>query len=149
MASRDTRDIVGGLLLLAGGMAFSWYAAASYDLGTLRRLGPGAFPAGLGIVLAIFGMALVVPALCRPGAKLQVRVWTPIFVLSGVAAFALALRPLGLIPAVVLVVVISSFAELRIRPVSLAIMCTVLCLVAWLVFVVALRIPVPLFRWPV
>lgn len=148
MLSRDYRDIVGGGLLMVCGLAFSWYAAEHYDIGTLRRMGPGMFPAALGVVLAGFGVMLVIPAMFRPGVMPQIRVWTPLFVLSGVAAFALLIRPLGLIPAILAVTVISSLAELKIRPVSLALSCAVLCLIAWLTFRVGLGLPIAMFRWP-
>ncbi|WP_312468681.1 MULTISPECIES: tripartite tricarboxylate transporter TctB family protein [Brucella] len=148
MLSRDYRDIVGGILLVALGLAFSWYAAANYELGTLRRMGPGMFPTSLGVVLAGFGLVIAIPAFFRPGVMPEIRVWTPIYVLLGVGAFALTIRPFGLIPAVLSVVVISSLAELRVKPLSLTILSTALCLIAWLVFRVGLGLPVAMFRWP-
>lgn len=146
--SRDYRDIVGGLLLVIGGAAFSWYAAEYYSLGTLRRMGPGMFPMALGAVLALFGLAIAVPALFRQGTVPEIRIWTPLFVLSGVAAFAMTIRPFGLFPAIVAVIVISSFAELKVRPLSLAILCICLCLVTWLTFRVGLGLPIAVVRWP-
>jgi hypothetical protein len=148
MLSRDYRDIVGGILLAVLGLAFSSYAAANYELGTLRRMGPGMFPTSLGIVLAAFGLVIAVPAFFRSGKRPEVRIWTPIFVLAGVAAFAITIIPFGLIPAVLCVVVISSFAELRIKPFSLSILSTALCIIAWLVFRVGLGLPVAMFWWP-
>jgi hypothetical protein len=56
MLSRDYRDIVGGLLLVVLGLGFSWYAAEHYDLGSLRRMGPGMFPTVLGVALACLGL---------------------------------------------------------------------------------------------
>lgn len=148
MLSRDYKDIAGGALLVLFGLGFSLYAMGHYDLGTLRRMGPGMFPAALGFVLAFFGVLLLVPAFFRPGVRPEIRIWTPLFVLSGVAAFALTIRPFGLIPAILAVVIISSFAELKFRPLSLAILCAVLCLIAWLTFRVGLGLPMAMFRWP-
>lgn len=148
MLSRDYRDIAGGFLLVAVGLIFSWYATAHYDLGTMRRMGPGMFPTALGVVLAGFGFMIAIPAAFRPGVMPEIRIWTPLYVLTGVAAFALMIRPMGLIPAVLGVVVISSLAELKVKPVSLTVLSTVLCLIAWLVFRVGLGLPVALFRWP-
>lgn len=148
MLSRDYRDVVGGALLAVCGLVFSWYAAWQYDLGTLRRMGPGMFPMALGLGLALFGGLLMVPAFFRPGIRPHIRVWTPLFVLTGVAAFALTIRPFGLIPAILAVTIISSFAELRVRPVSLTLLCAALCLMSWLTFHVGLGLPIPLVRWP-
>ncbi len=148
MLSRDYKDIVGGALLFVTGATFAWYAAGHYELGTLRRMGPGMFPMGLGVILAVFGVLLAVPAFFRPGVRPEIRVWSPVFVLAGTAAFALVIRPFGLIPAICAVVIISSFAELKVRPVSLAILCAVLCAIAYGVFRVGLGLALPMFRWP-
>jgi hypothetical protein len=148
MLSRDYRDIVGGGLLIVGGLLFSWYAATNYDMGTLRRMGPGMFPAALGITLALFGMAIAIPAFFKPGPKVTIRIWTPLFIMLGVGAFALMIRPFGLLPAIVAVTVLSSFAELRVRPVSLFLLCAVLCVMSWLIFSVGLGLPMAMYRWP-
>lgn len=148
MPSRDYRDLTGGLLLLVGGLAFAWYAAGHYELGTLRRMGPGMFPMALGFILAAFGLVLMVPALLRPGAMPETRLWSPLFVLAGVAGFAILIRPFGLIPAILAVTIISSLAELRIYPKSLVLLCLALCGIAYLVFRVGLGLPLPMFRWP-
>jgi hypothetical protein len=148
MLSRDYRDLVGGLVLTFVGLAFAWYAAENYDLGTVRRMGPGMFPTTLGLVLAVFGIAMAVPAAFRQGPMPEIRTVTPIFVLLGVVAFALTIRPFGLIPAILSVVVISSIAELKFRPVSLGVLCLVLCFMAWLIFRVALGLTIPMARWP-
>ena len=148
MPTRDYRDIVGGLLLIVFGLAFTGYSAAHYALGTLRQMGPGMFPAGLGVVLALLGLLLFAGAMFRAGTVPQIRIWTPLFVLAGVVAFALSIRPLGLIPAVLAVTIISSFAELKIRPVSLGLLCLSLSLIAWVTFGLGLNLPIPMFRWP-
>src|SRR5690606_26264901 len=82
MLTRDYRDIIGGALLIIGGIAFSWYAAHQYDLGSLRRMGPGMFPMALGLVLAVFGLMMMVPAFFRAGTMPEIRIWSPLFVLS-------------------------------------------------------------------
>lgn len=148
MLTRDYRDIVGGMLLVVFGLAFTWYAASHYALGTLRQMGPGMFPAGLGVVLAFLGVLLSAGAMFRPGTMPEIRIWTPLFVLAGVIAFALSIRPLGLIPAVLAVTIISSFAELKVRPLSLALLCLSLSLIAWVTFGLGLNLPIPMFRWP-
>ena len=148
MLSRDYKDIFGGFLLVVFGGWVAWYSATHYELGTFRRMAPGMFPMMLGIILAGFGVAIAAPAFFRPGERPHVRIWTPLFVLAGVAAFAILVRPFGLIPAILGVVIISSLAEMKVRPVSLTILCVALCLIAWLTFRVGLGLPMPMFRWP-
>ncbi|MDO5528278.1 MAG: tripartite tricarboxylate transporter TctB family protein [Paracoccus sp. (in: a-proteobacteria)] len=148
MFSRDYTDIVGGALLIVVGLGFSAYAISHYEMGTIRRLGPGAFPAALGIILAVFGALQAVPAFFREGVMPEIRIWTPIFVLLSVAAFAMMIRPFGLIPSVIAVTVISSLAEKRIYPVSLIILVTALSAISYLIFGFGLGLSIPMFRWP-
>jgi hypothetical protein len=147
MLSRDYRDIVAGALLLAAGIAFSWHAAENYNLGSLRRMGPGMFPFGLGLVLSLLGLIVAAQALARPGVMPQVRIWSPFFVLLGVASFATAIGPLGLLPAIWSLVVLSSLAELRLRPVRILLLAAGLSVLAWLIFDVGLGLPTPMLRW--
>ncbi|POF32170.1 tripartite tricarboxylate transporter TctB family protein [Roseibium marinum] len=144
----DYTDLVGGMLLFFVGAGVSLVSIGNYPLGTLPRMGPGMFPAILGVVLAALGVSLALQALRRTGSRPDIRFFSPLFVLGGVTAFALTIVPFGLIPAIVAIVVISSLAELRIRPVSLVLLCLALCLMAPLVFVVGLGLPIPLIRWP-
>ncbi|ADO42640.1 tripartite tricarboxylate transporter TctB family protein [Ketogulonicigenium vulgare] len=148
MLSRDYRDIVGGALLIVVGLSFAGYAATHYPLGTIARMGPGMFPTCLGVILAIFGVLQAVPAFFRTGKMPEIRIWSPIFVLGGVAAFAALIFPFGLIPAIIALVVISSCAELKIYPVSLVISIVFLCVMSWLIFRVGLNVPIAMLRWP-
>lgn len=148
MFSRDYRDIVGGLLLVLLGLAFSGYAVTQYDLGTLRRMGPGMFPAILGGTMALLGVLHVIPAINRRGKMPELRVFSPLFVLSGCAAFALTLTKFGLLPAVAALTIVSSFAELEIKPARLIVLVISLCLIAWLVFGIGFGLNLPMYRWP-
>ena len=144
----DYTDILGGVLLVIVGALVSYVSISQYPLGTLNRMGPGMFPAILGVVLAILGALIALQALRRRGTRPDIRVFSPLFVLGGVAAFALLVGPFGLIPAILAITVISSLAELRIRPASLAMLCLALCLIAPAVFVLGLGLRISLVRWP-
>ena len=148
MLKFDYTDMVGGALLVLVGIAVSLISIANYPLGTLTRMGPGMFPAGLGGVLAFFGLILFVQAFRRRGERPDLRTWSPLFVLGGVAAFAVLVKPFGLIPAILGITIVSSLAELRIRPASLAMLCLALCLIAPGVFKYGLGLRLPLFAWP-
>ena len=144
----DYTDMVAGALLVVTGASVAFVAATSYPLGTLARMGPGLFPAALGTILALFGVILAVQSLSRRGTRPDIRIWSPLFVLGSVVAFAVIVTPFGLIPAIIAVTVISSLAELRLRPTSLALLCLGLCLFAPFVFRVCLGLSIPLVRWP-
>lgn len=144
----DYTDTVGGALLILAGGAVSGIAISNYPLGTMSRMGPGMFPAGLGGLLAILGLILVIQSFRREGHRPDIRIWSPLFVLGGVAAFAILIAPFGMIPAILGIVIISSLAELRVKPASVALLCLALCLIAPGVFKFGLGLQVPLFRWP-
>ena len=148
MLSRDYRDIFAGSVLVLGGLLLTFYASYHYDIGTLRHMGPGMFPAALGVMQAVLGVAIAVPAFNRRGIRPQIRIWAPLFVLAGISSFALIIRPFGLIPAVLAVTIISSLADLSVRPLSLLALCATLCLVAWVSFSVALGLSTPVINWP-
>lgn len=148
MRTHDYRDMVGGLLLIAVGLFLAVHALSNYQLGTIRRMGPGMFPTMIGGLLCTFGVILLVSGWFRRGVWPELRIWSPLFVLSGVATFALLIGPFGLVPAVVGVVAVSSLAELRVKPVPLAILASVLSLMAWVVFPLGLGLAVPPFAWP-
>jgi|EndMetStandDraft_3_1072993.scaffolds.fasta_scaffold733279_1 hypothetical protein len=148
MISRDYRDAIGGGLLAILGATFCWYAVTHYDIGSVTNMGPGLFPASLGGILAALGAAQVLPALKRPGEWPRFR-FRPAFVIaSAVAAFALVIEPFGLLPAVLAVVIVASFAESKLRPKAVALLALTMCLLSWAVFVLALGLSAPAFRWP-
>ena len=144
----DYVDIVGGILLILFGGAVTYTSVTFYPMGTASRMGPGMFPAGLGVVLAVLGLLLALQALRKPGDKPDIRIFSPLFVLGGIAAFAALIGPFGMIPAIVAILVISSLADLKIRPVSLVLSCIGLSLLAPFVFVFLLGLQIPLIRWP-
>ncbi|MEQ8368430.1 MAG: tripartite tricarboxylate transporter TctB family protein [Roseicyclus sp.] len=148
MRAHDYKDILGGLLLIVVGLFFGLQALWNYDLGTMRRMGPGMFPAMVGGLLVGFGVILLISGWFRRGEWPVWRIWSPLFVLSGVATFAVLIGPFGLIPAVVGVVAVSSLAELRVRPVPLAILAGMLSVLAWVVFRLGLGLAMPPFAWP-
>lgn len=149
MHARDYRDVAGGLLLAAVGAFAAYYAATRYDMGTLRQVGPGMFPAGLGGLLVGLGVIVAVPALRRLPRSYPMVEWRPLAaVIAGIAAFALTVRPLGMVPAIILLTMLSSLADGRLGPVRAFVLSIVLAGVAILVFRVMLGTPFPIARWP-
>lgn len=146
------RDLVGGALLAAFGAFVAWYAQEHYALGTLRRMGPGMFPFGAGLALAGMGVLVMLPALLRPRGLPEdgpagFRVLPAAIILAGMLAFALLVRPLGFIPAILGLVVIVTFAGTDRNPLRIALLAVVLCLIAWGVFRLGLNLPLTMFRW--
>lgn len=148
MASRDYRDILGGgLVLLAGGL-IALYAQANYDMGTVRRLGPGTYPFWLGILLVLLGVSIAAPAFFRAGPMPRFRIFAPLFVLLGIAAFAFTIPRMGLLPAIAILVLVSTLAEKRFNPLGALTLTVSLCVLGYTVFSFLLGLPVSLVRWP-
>lgn len=148
MLSRDYRDMTAGAALMLGGAAVVIYAMLNLELGTLRQMGPGMFPFGLGWIMAGLGLILLLQSFFRTGVMPEIRIYVPVVVVASVIAFGLLVRPFGLIPAVIAATVISTLAERRFRPLSTVVLSAALCLISWLVFKVALGLPVFMLRWP-
>lgn len=96
---RDWPDVLGGLALAAIGAGAAGWALAHYDLGSLRQMGPGAFPLALGLALAALGLIVALPGLRRAGDAAPIEPWVAVAVLASILAFGLGLRPLGLVVA--------------------------------------------------
>jgi hypothetical protein len=148
MFSRNYTDIAVGIVLALFGLWFALYSIAHYGRGTLARVGEGAFPAGAGLALTFFGVMILLLGLTRPGAKPMLHMKAPFFILVGTAAFALIIQPFGLIPAIVAVIIISSFADLKARLTGLVYLCIILTLISYLVFRLGLGLLIPMINWP-
>lgn len=148
MYQRDYRDLIGGALLIVAGLLIAWHAYTTLDFGTVRRMGPGMFPTSIGLVLAGFGIAIMVPAFFRPGTMEAVEWRSAGAVLASVAVFAMTIRPFGLVPAIVALIFVASLAEQKFRPISLTIMSVILSVCAWGIFSKGLGLPLVMWRSP-
>lgn len=142
------RDLTGGAILLVVGMAASYVAITSYPLGTIQRMGPGMFPAGLGVILAGLGALQIVLAWRQPRKAPEIRIFSPILILASIAAFAIVIGPFGLVPAIVSLIFVASAAELRLRLMDMLLLSVGLSLLAPFVFSFCLGLPITLVSWP-
>lgn len=140
---KSSLDIGGGLFLLA--LAIVGYVGAfSLPFGQLSGIGSGLLPKVVAVMVAAFGVALLVQAFLLEGDRLER--WAirgPIFVLSGVLVFALTIRPWGLLVAGPLAVIVSSLADRDTRPVEAAILAIALTMLSGLLFKELLNLPIP------
>jgi hypothetical protein len=149
LLTRDYRDVIAGLLMIFIGLGAAGYAWAFYRLGTIMQMGPGMFPFGLGILLALLGVLILLPALFRAGPQfLQPDLRSFFFVGLALVAFAMTVRWLGLIPAVVLLVITAAFADNKLGLPKMVALSVALSAIAWFVFIYALGIPLQSFIWP-
>jgi len=149
MKIKSQRDFWAGLMFVAVGISFA-YGATGYSFGSSARPGAGYFPFGLGILLALLGLAVLFKALTIEtdgNDPVGAFAWKPLFIVIGaVVLFAVLLPRLGLAIALPLLVVLSSMAGDEFHWRDALINAAVLTLFSWLVFSVGLGLTIPL--WP-
>jgi hypothetical protein len=147
MYRRDYRDIIAGALLVATGLFAALYAMTHFNLGTLHRVGPGMFPASAGLILAVLGLFVAIPAMLRSGPKIEVVLRPLAAALGAILVFGLTIRGFGLVPAVCVLVAVAALAEPA-RPGQTALLAAGLSIVTTLIFKVGLGLQVSIISWP-
>jgi hypothetical protein len=147
MRIRNPTDFWTGLLFGGLGLFAALYAVTHYKLGTAVRMGPAYFPTWVGGLVAILGLILLVRSLQVEGPLLpRVRLRPVLFVLGASVAFGYLLKPLGLVSATALLVVLSALGGHEFRWREAALLAAGLAVFAVGVFVYGLGLPFPL--WP-
>ena len=143
---RHPKDFFAGLLFIAFGIA-ALVIGSNYTLGTAARMGPGYFPRILGGLLVVLGATLALRALRLQGPPIPRWHWRPIvIVLGSVAAFGLVLNYLGMVVSTVLLIVAASAASHEFRFREALISGIALAALAVVVFVLGLKLLLPI--WP-
>ncbi|MGV6871757.1 tripartite tricarboxylate transporter TctB family protein [Pseudochelatococcus sp. B33] len=147
MKSRDYQGIVGGGVLMALGLFVIAYSLSTLRLGTLQRLGSGGFPTALGVILIVFGIIILIPALRTPGTTTQIALFPFLTITASLLVFAAVLRSLGLVPSVILMTVIAGLPDKNLTLVKSLILGIFLASAAALIFPIGLGIRMPIFAW--
>ncbi|MBI3529202.1 MAG: tripartite tricarboxylate transporter TctB family protein [Betaproteobacteria bacterium] len=147
MLVRSRKDLYGGLLLLAFGIA-AIVLARDYALGSAARMGPGYFPRMLGILLIVIGCVLILISLRNEGSPIPAWKWRPTMVVLGsVVLFGAIVQYLGLALSTVVLIVMSSAASTEFRAKEAVISAIGLAVLAVAVFILGLKLQLPI--WPV
>ena len=143
---RPTKDFLAGMLFMAFGVAGLWLGR-SLEIGSASAMGAGYFPLLLSLLLLGLGAALTVTGAIGSGEKPAPANWRAfaLITLSSIA-FAVLLRPLGLVPATAATVLVASLAARMIGLVALLALAAALALLNVTVFAWLLDMPIAL--WP-
>ena len=143
---RHPKDFFAGLLFIAFGIA-AIVIGSNYALGSAARMGPGYFPRILGIMLIALGAALSLRALRSQGPPLPGVKWRPtLVVLGSVVLFGVMVNTAGLVLSTIVLIVLSSAASHEFRPKESLISGVLLAALAVGVFVIGLKLQLPI--WP-
>jgi len=149
MKIKSQKDLWSGVMFLAIGVGFAW-GATDYSFGTSARPGPAYFPFGLGIILALLGVATIFEALvskAQDGDLIGSIAWRPLLIILGaVVGFGFLLPRAGLVITLPLLIVLSSWASDEFRLTTALISSVILTVASWLIFVKGLGLTIPM--WP-
>ena len=137
----DQKNFAAGLLYIVFGGAVT-IASAGFQIGTAARMGPGYFPLMVGGALVVTGLVVLFGALGGANEPTEgIGRWdlkAVLAVAAGVVAFALLIRPLGLVVAVPALILVSAFADAQRAWRNVVIAILVLLPLTWLIFVAIL-----------
>ncbi|NVO16439.1 MAG: tripartite tricarboxylate transporter TctB family protein [Rhodoplanes sp.] len=141
-----TKNVLAGLLFVGFGL-FGLWLSHSLDMGTADAMGSGYFPRMVCSLLIVCGGVLAVLALVWPDERPEGWHWRPLVCVTLASlAFALLLRPLGLVAALAVTILLGALSGPLLPPLKLAFLVVVLIAVNVGIFVLALGMPIPL--WP-
>jgi hypothetical protein len=150
MKIKSERDFWSGLMFVVVGIAFAW-GATTYSFGSSARPGPGYFPFGLGVLLALLGAFLLFEALTietDDGEKIGAWAWKPLIMITAtVAIFGWALPHLGMFIALPILVVVAALAGDEFHWGEALLNAAVLTAGSWVIFIWGLKLTIPLKPW--
>jgi len=141
-----SKDFWAGLMFGAFGAAFM-IVAQNYNMGTAVRMGPAYFPTVVGGLLLVLGLFVVLRAFfveSGPVPRLHLRPLA--IVLAGVCLFGALLRPLGLVVACVVLIVVGALAGISFRWKEVLLLTILLVVFSVAPFFFKQNLPFPL--WP-
>ena len=145
------KNVLAGLMFM-GVAILGLVISRDYPIGTTLRMGTGYVPRLLCWLLLALGALVLIQGL--RAARLEQRAvedaawgWRPLlFVTLSLVVFGLAIEPLGLVIAILLLCAIGAFGSRDLRPVETLIAALVLIALSWGIFIAGLGLTIPV--WP-
>lgn len=150
MKIKSQKDFVSGLALIAVGSAFS-IGATNYSFGTSIRPGPGYFPFGLGIILAILGLVVLFDAFKREhknGDPIGAVPWRALGCIVGaIIFFGFFLPRWGFMITFPLMIIITAAGSREFTWKDAVLNAVILTVLSYAIFIYGLQLTIPV--WPV
>jgi hypothetical protein len=146
---KSQKDFWSGLMFVVVGLGFAW-GATNYSFGQSARPGPGYFPFGLGLLMAILGAVVLFNSLTvetEDGEPVGAFAWRPLLIIIGsVALFGFLLPRLGMFISLPILVVMSASASDEFKLKEALLNAVILTAGSWAIFIYGLNLTIPL--WP-
>lgn len=150
MRIKSERDFWSGLMFVVVGIVFA-VGATNYSMGTSARPGAGYFPLLLSVIMAILGAIVLFKSLTieTPGGDPIGHIaWKPLLIIvAAIAVFGVTIELLGMVVSIPILIFISSLAGDEFRWRDVIANAVVLTLGSWGVFIVGLKLTIPLWPW--
>jgi multisubunit Na+/H+ antiporter MnhG subunit len=143
--ARQSKDFWIGITFLFFGIS-AVVIGQDYNMGSAGRMGPAYFPIVLGSLLSLVGAIAVLRSVFRKGesiAPFYIRELS--LVLVAVLIFGFLMRGAGLVPAAVIMIVMSAYAGPKFHLGKAVVLAAGLALFAVLLFVKLLGLPMSIF----
>jgi hypothetical protein len=146
MEIKSPKDFWAGLMFIAFGLFFL-VVARNYRMGSATSMGPAYFPTLLGGLMAVLGAVIFFQSFVMKGQKVPAMSFRPLFfIVLSLLLFGYLLKPIGLVFALAILIILSAFAGHEFKLKELVIFSAAMILFSALVFVMGLGLPFPL--WP-
>ena len=149
MRIKSQKDFVSGILLVIVGAAFA-VGATNYSFGVAVRPGPGYFPFGLGIILALLGVVVLFSAFKQErkgGDPIGKIPWRPLLcVVGAIVFFGFFLPRLGFVISFPIMIVLTAAGSSEFTWRDALLNATILTVMSYLIFIYGLQLVIPL--WP-
>ena len=141
---RHPKDFWIGIIFLFFGLA-AIVIGRDYTMGTAGRMGPAYFPTVLGGLLALVGLVGVIRSFLRAGEPVgKFYIKEIVLILVAVLLFGFLVRGAGLVPAALVLVLLSAYASPKFTWGASLLLAIGLAVFAVVVFVKLLGLPMPI-----
>lgn len=141
---RHPKDFWTGIIFLFIGLA-AIVIGRDYPMGTAGRMGPAYFPTVLGGLLALIGLIGVIRSFLRPGEAIgKFYIKEIVLILLAVLLFGFLMRGAGLVPAALVLVLLSAYASPKFTWGGSILLAVGLAVFAVVLFVKLLGLPMPI-----
>lgn len=141
---RHPKDFWTGIIFLSIGLA-AIVIGLDYPMGSAGRMGPAYFPSVLGGLLTLIGAIGVIRSFLRPGEAIgKFYIKEIVLILAAVLLFGFLMRGAGLVPAALVLILMSAYASPKFTWGGSLLLAVGLAVFAVVVFVKLLGLPMPI-----